>query len=197
MMPAHFTGNILHSKVVLLAANPGYDEEEEKDFYHNPVFIKERVEDLSFSNNYFLSENQEREKASPYWYKKLRWLIDAVNFEQVSKNIALLQHNPYHSSNYREIAKTYFKEVDFKNYIPSQKFGFDILKYCIDNDKDIIITRRKESWIKAVPELKEHELKGKVFTLINYQNPSVSPNNFTQINGFQKIVQILKQKTYE
>src|SRR5690606_10891603 len=48
MMPAHFTGNILESKVVLLASNPGYVKEEEENFYSNPKFIKERIKDLTF-----------------------------------------------------------------------------------------------------------------------------------------------------
>ena len=64
MMPAHFTGNILKSKIVLLATNPGYVEKEVENFYSNPKFIKERIMDLTFSSDSFISDDEERVKES-------------------------------------------------------------------------------------------------------------------------------------
>ena len=110
MLPAHFTGNILESKIVLLASNPGYVEKEVENFYCNPKFIKERIKDLTFSSKSFISNDTERIAESPYWNQKLRWLIDEVGFENTSQNISLLQFNPYHSTRCKEIAKKYFKK---------------------------------------------------------------------------------------
>ena len=188
MMPAHFTGNILKSKIVLLATNPGYVEREVENFYSNPKFIKERILDLSFSRDSFISDDKERIKESPYWNQKLRWLIEETNFQNVSKNIALLQFNPYHSIKFREIAKKYFKNTNSTEYLDSQKYGFILLKYCIEQDKLIVILRSKKAWLKAVPELSEYEKKGNVITIKNKRQPFISPNNFESKNGFNKLV---------
>lgn len=192
MMPAHFTGNILKSKIVLLATNPGYVEKEVENFYRNPKFIKERIKDLTFSSDSFISDDEERIRESPYWNQKLRWLIDEVGFENVSKNVSLLQFNPYHSIKFREIAKKYFKNTKSTNYLKSQDYGFDLLRNCIDKDKLIVVLRSKKPWFKAVSELKEHERNGKVITIKNKRQPFLSPNNFETENGFDKLVKKLK-----
>ena len=133
-----------------------------------------------------------RVKESPYWNQKLRWLIEEVGFDNVSKKVSLLQFNPYHSIKFREIAEKYFKNTNSTNYLKSQKYGFDLLRNCIEQDKLIVVLRSKKPWFKAVPELKEYEQKGKVVTIKNKRQPSLSPNNFETENGFNKLVERLK-----
>jgi hypothetical protein len=192
MLPAHFTGNILNSKIVLLATNPGYVEKEEENFYCNPKFIKERINDLTFKSDNFINDDEERIKESPYWNQKLRWLIEEVGFDKVSKNISLLQFNPYHSIKFREIAKKYFHGLSTENYLHSQNYGFELLKNCIEQDKLIVVLRSKKAWFKAVSELSDYEQKGKVVIIKNKRQPSLSPNNFETENGFNRLVQVLK-----
>lgn len=192
MLPAHFTGNILDSKIVLLASNPGYVEKEVENFYCNPKFIKERIADLSFSKKRFISNDTERIAESPYWNQKLRWLIDEVGFEEVSKNISLLQFNPYHSSKFRVIAKKYFEDPNLSNYLPSQNYGFELLRSCIDQEKLIVVLRSKKAWFNAVTELKEYEKQGKVITIKNKRQPSLSPKNFETENGYNQLLTVLK-----
>lgn len=192
MMPAHFTGNILKSKILLLATNPGYVEKEVENFYRNPKFIKERIMDLTFSSDSFISKDEEQIQESPYWNQKLRWLIEEVGFDNVSKNISLMQFNPYHSIKFREVAKKYFKNTNSTNYLKSQNYGFQLLKYCINKDKLIVVLRSKKAWFKAVPELIEYEQNGKVITIKNKKQPSLSPNNFETENGFNKLIDKLK-----
>lgn len=191
MMPAHFTGNILNSKIVLLATNPGYVEKEEENFYCNPKFIKERINDLTFSSSNFISNDKERVKESPYWNQKLRWLIEEVDFDKVSKHISLLQFNPYHSIKFKEVAKKYYKGISTDNYLDSQLYGFELLKNCIKQGKLIVVLRSKKPWFKAVRELNEYEQTGMVITIKNKRQPFLSPNNFETENGFNKLVQAL------
>lgn len=192
MLPSHFTGNILESKIVLLASNPGYVESEVENFYSNQKFIKERIEDLSFSKNHFLSKDQERIDASDYWHRKLRWLREEFDLDTISKNVSLLQFNPYHSTKFRVIAKKYFKDSTSKNYLPSQNYGFDLLRNCIDQGKTIVVLRSKKAWFNAVPELKTYEKEGKVITIKNKRQPSLSPKNFETENGYNQLVEALK-----
>lgn len=192
MLPAHFTGNILESKIVLLASNPGYVEKEVKNFYRNPKFITERIADLSFTKKNFISNDPERIAESPYWHQKLRRLTEEVGFEKVSKDISLLQFNPYHSLKFREIAKKYFKELNSTNYLPSQNYGFELLKNCIENEKLVVVLRSKKAWFKAVPELKDYEEQGKVITIKNKRQPSLSPKNFETENGYNQLLTALK-----
>jgi len=191
MLPAHFTGNILKSKIVLLATNPGYVESEVANFYCNPKYIRERIEDLTFTSDNFLINDKNREKESPYWYEKLKCLTKEVEFDKVSNNISLLQFNPYHSTKFREIAKKYFKELNSTNYLQSQNYGFELLRNCIEQGKLIVVLRSKKAWLKAVPELIEYENQGKVITIKNKRQPFLSPNNFETVNGFKQIVKAL------
>ena len=192
MMPAHFTGNILKSKIVLLATNPGYVKKEEDNFYCNPKFIKQRIGDLTFLNKNFISNNAERKKESPYWHQKLRWLVEEVGFNEVSKNISLLQFNPYHSTKFRKIAKKYFKNTNNTlEHLPSQIYGFELLRNCIAQGKLIVILRSKNAWFNAVRELVEYEQQVKVITIKNKRQPSLSPNNFETENGYKQLLKTL------
>ncbi len=154
MMPAHFTGNILNSKIVLLASNPGYVEKEVENFYSNPKFMKERISDLTFLSDSFISNDDERIKESPYWNQKLRWLTEEVGFDIVSKNVSLLQFNPYHSIKFKKVPKKFFKNTNTSNYLKSQNYGFDLLRNCIKQDKLIVVLRSKKEWFKAVSRIK-------------------------------------------
>lgn len=192
MLPAHFTGNILESKIVLLASNPGFVEKEVENFYCNSKFIKMRIADLTFTRKNFISNDTERVSESPYWNQKLRWIIDEVSFENTSRNISLLQFNPYHSIKFKEIPKKYFKESNSNNYLPSQNYGFELLRNCIAQGKLIVVLRSKKAWFKAISELREYEKQGKVITVKNKRQPSLSPNNFETENGYNQLITALK-----
>jgi hypothetical protein len=50
----------------------------------------------------------------------------------------------------------------------------------------------KKTWFKAVTDLKEYEKQGKVITIKNKKQPSLSPNNFETVNGFKQLLKALK-----
>jgi hypothetical protein len=100
--------------------------------------------DLTFSGKTFISNHTERVAERPYWNQKLRWLIDDIGFENNSKNISLLQCNPYHSTKFRVIQKKHFKILNLTNYFPSQDYGFELIHNCIEKGKLIAALRRKK-----------------------------------------------------
>jgi hypothetical protein len=192
MLPSHYTGNILNSSIVLLASNPGYNIEEEKNLYVNPDFIKETVQHLSFNRKELLSRDPERIKESSYWHDKLDMLIKETSFDIVSNNISKIQFNPYHTIKFKNIPKKYFNDKSKNCYLDSQKYGFRLLNYCISEGKIIIVLRSKKIWFEAVPALNDHLRNGNVFEIKNYRQPYLTKNNFTNKDDFYTIIDYLK-----
>ncbi len=192
ILPAHYSGNIYKARIILLASNPGFVENEMNDFYTAEKYIMQRIDDLTFANDSFPRNDEDRREKSDYWYKKLQHLIHD-DLESVSKKIALLQFNPYHSIKFREIPMKYFNSNVNKPYLESQNFGFQILKKCIERGALIVVLRSKKAWFKAVPELIEHEENRMVLTIKNKRNPVLSPKNFDEVDSFE----ILKNKLNE
>ena len=58
---------------------------------------------------------------------------------------------------------------------------------------DVAITGRDEKRLKeTVTELKEYEKQGKVITIKNKRQPSLSPKNFETENGYNQLLTVLK-----
>ena len=74
----------------------------------------------------------------------------------------------------------------------SQNYGFELLRNCIEQGKLIVVLRSKKAWFKAVPELVEYENQGKVITIKNKRQPSLSSNNFETENGYNQLITALK-----
>lgn len=87
-----------------------------------------------------------------------------------TQNNALAEFFPYHSISYDD---RYNKLVG-KDYLPTQKFFFDIIKNHIKhNDVKIILTCSLKRWYEAIPELKNYE---NCFEVNNPNNPSLKHN---------------------
>jgi len=190
MHPSHYSGNIKKAKVLLLASNPGYQEEEEDTLYKNKSFHKEKIENLEFKSDTLFNSDKERLQDGNYWEQKTRRLQNDIPGKNIFKDIALIQFFPYHSKKYRKIAKKYFGNGE--RYLKTQKFGFDLVKDAIKEGKLIIILRSKKDWLKAVPELEAHRDKGLVLEVINYRQPSLTPNNFTDKQAYDTLIKTLK-----
>ena len=186
--PSHYTGNIRNAEVVILATNPGYVLSEVDTLYKNEIFHKEKIENLTFKTKTFLIIDKKRIEQGDYWYKRTEKLREIVGDQNVLKKIALLQFFPYHSMKYRKIAKKYFENGE--EYLKTQKFGFELLREAIHENKLIIISRSKVAWYKAVPELKIYKQSGNVIELNNYRQPYLTPGNMDD-KDFNKLVEKL------
>jgi len=191
MHPYHYTGNIKNASVILLATNPGYVEEEEDTLYLNPKFHEEVIENLKFNTDTFVNKDESRKKDGDYWTEKTRELRKILGDDIVDKNLALIQFFPYHSKKFRKIAKKYFENGE--KYLKTQKFGFELVRQAIKNNKLIIILRSQKDWLEAIPELKTHKEKGLVLELNNYRQPYLTQKNIKN-NGFEILVNYLKEK---
>jgi hypothetical protein len=92
--------------------------------------------------------------------------------------------------NSENIAKKYFDNDE--EYLETKKFAFEVIRHAIKKDRLFIILRSKNEWYTAVPELKEHKKRGKVFEVKNYRQPYITPKNFTNESDFEILVEALR-----
>ena len=131
--------------------------------------------------------DEQYSKSSDYWVKKLKPLTSISTNEKVAKNICTIQFFPYHTQKYKSIHKILFKEKDFDNYLPSQKYNFQLVKDAISRNAIIIIARSKKIWFEAIPELENYE---NLHFTNSYLNTIMSENNLP--SAFPEILEKLK-----
>jgi hypothetical protein len=194
IMPAPYMGNVHSAMVVILMLNPGYTKEEDKigddgkNYYdrYKHYWMNEIQHVPSIPNLPLFCLDEDYAKSSDYWIKKLKPLTSVSSKEKVAKNICKIQFFPYHTEKYRNIYKNLLAEEGFENFLPSQKYNFQLVKNAMNRSAIIIITRSKKMWLKAIPELKEYE--NKYFTN-SYLNTIISENNLPE--AFPKILEKL------
>jgi hypothetical protein len=168
MLPYPFQGPRA-AEVLLLLANPGAGE---LGADYPAELLGERRKALTFAYS-----RDPRFATKTWWSARLRRLIEAVGIERVSRGTLSLEYFPYHSPRYKR-----FPEV-----LPSQRFGFGLLREALDADKLIVVVRRKKAWLEAVPELRDVDY----IEVLNPQSGYISPRNVGQEN-FERIVERLR-----
>lgn len=144
---------------------------------------------------YYIHIDFDKDIKEGYWAKKLSRLLDnkklndkiqnnaknptpyQIEFEKyLTDTFSLIELFPFHSAKYNN---KYTKLAD-NDYLPNQKFVFDVLKERIAaNDVMIIISRSYKKWQEVVPELVEYD---KCFELSNPQNTSFKPENILKVS---------------
>lgn len=206
IIPQHYIGNILKSKILILSLNPGYNEEYQSNYNDDKNFqtsIKNNLLLNSYTKFYAL-DIEKRNKVLGYWGKKLNLFFNSNCSEQniVSKfytsldptfnnsfqnildqNFSIIDFFPYHSKKYFDkYDKIGLDKKGRPDYLPSQKFVFGIIKQrIVQGDVKIIIMRSKTKWLKAIKELEYYD---NTFVCSNYQNPS--------LNSIYKLVELKK-----
>lgn len=186
--PQHFIGDIRTAKIIILGANPGFDNN------FNTLYNSNNLYQQNIKNNLQLKDGEikfhafdlDREGQLGYWGKKLKfWLsnpdIKKIPEESISwftKNLALAEFFPYHSIKYDTDLDAFFDKND---YLPSQKFLFDLLTNRIANNEDpvtIILMRSFNKWYKAIPSLLSYE---NCYECNNVSNPSLKPEKIFKV----------------
>lgn len=216
VIPQHFIGDIKNAKLLILSLNPGfdiaykkfYDSEKRKEYGFNKVLL----DNLKMNKSVFFefdyhpemkkfNEKYNKEKIEPYWsrlkylfpdkYKnKIKNILEgkgkAEEGDYFTKNIALVEFFPYHSVSYNDI----YDKIPGNDYLPSQKFVFEIIKNRINNkDVTILMTRSRTKWCAAIKELKEYD---KAYVLSNPRSASFKTEYIFQINKGKDIQNLLK-----
>jgi len=169
VVPMPFIGNPLTSKVVLLALNPGFNEEDVRILDENPDLLEADRNNLTFNNSpsfYALNQSFSYSGLFKWWNRRLKEIVDIVGREKVSNSISCIQFFPYHSVTYSPL----------KELIPSQEYSFYLVKEAIKQKKVILIMRSRQLWEKYVPELIGYPY----IELKIPRNPYFNSNNMTQ-----------------
>ena len=188
--PQPFIGNPLKARVLLLLLNPSWDESDIKTF-SSPDLKKAMDANLKLEEAdypfYVLDPQHKKlaeQSAIKWWSDCLSFCIDEISDDKeksiqlLSKNFAAVEFHGYHSKKYSSIPVT----------LPSQTFGFSLVKNAIKEEKLIIVARGKFEWECAVPELLNYENR---FDTKNKQQNWISPGNITN-DGFARIIDKLK-----
>ena len=145
--PEPLVGGLNNAKVIFLALNPGFTDDDVDVNLHLPEFIdgcRSNISDPLNSPFYYFEGGLEATGGYRWWTSKLKPLIQAgISIETLKDTIMMVEYFPYHSVNYRHI----------NSYTPSQLYSFEIVREAIRRKKTIIIMRSRALWTEAVPEL--------------------------------------------
>jgi hypothetical protein len=181
-VPMPYIGNPLTAKVLLLALNPGFREDELSVMNSYPAGVEADIKNLTFANVppfYFIDKKYNFTGGFRWWFKRLRLLIENCGVETVATSVACVQFFPYHSVEYG----------GFPELIPSQAFSFELVKNAIKEKKLIVFMRSKKIWFEHIPELINYPF----LELKSPRSPFVTPANLSK-EGFELIVDTIKNK---
>lgn len=167
VLPEPFIGRVDKSPVVILQLNPGYDENIDPQSHLDPSFRNTLMSNLSHSIAkypfYYLDPSYKEHPGSIWWQSKTKRLQKLIGAELLSQNLAVVEWFPYKSTKFKDGC-----------LVPSQEYGFSLVKRAIQRGALIIVSRSHRRWIKSVPELYYYK---NVLTLSSSQNITLSENN--------------------
>jgi hypothetical protein len=180
VLPEPFVG-ITTAPVVLLGLNPGFDDKD-PEVHALPEFqallrnnYAQGPADFPF---YFLDPALES-PGRQWWERRLSCLRERFETKKLARSVFCVEYFPYHSRRFRHANLP----------LPSQKYGFGLVRSAIARGALIVIMRGRKLWIHKVPELEGYS---RVFTLNSSQNVVVSPRN---CRGFDSIVSAIHDET--
>lgn len=180
VMPTPFIGNPLSAKVIVLALNPGFNEEDLEILKNNPKMLQADKNNLLFKNSspfYALDERYNYSGLFKWWDRRLKAVTEIAGRSKVMNNVSCIQFFPYHSVTYSPL----------KKILPSQEYSFYLVRKAIKQNKLITVMRSKSLWEKYVPELSKYP----VIELKVPRNPYFNSNNMTA-KEFEELVNSIK-----
>jgi hypothetical protein len=155
--------------VVVLNLNPGWHESDSALHASAPFASLARRSLLHSLEPYPFLHLQPgmQTLGARYWNRKARPLIEAAGFDTVAKNLLCVQYFPYHSKEYKPSP----------GLIPSQQYGFALLRAAIARGADVVVMRSRRLWAAAVPQLDTY---ARLHLVRNPRNPALSPRNLGQ-----------------
>jgi hypothetical protein len=181
VLPEPFVGR-LTAPVVFLGLNPGFEDrniEEHARTGLQALIRRNYSQEPSHFPFYYLDSSFE--SGGREWSeKRLRFLLDIFGSNQIARSILLIEYFPYHSRKFRHA----------KLSLPSQEFGFGMLRSAIDRGAVVVIMRAERLWRDKIPGLKSYS---RVFSLNSRQNVTFSPGN-CPVGGFDLAVSAIRQE---
>jgi hypothetical protein len=106
--------------------------------------------------------------------KHLGHLPRQFTLPELSRSLLNVVFFPYASEKYPR----------FKGTLPSQEFGFNLVREAMNHQALIVFFRSPRKWEEAIPELRAYPRRCEVS---NFQNPTLNPGNLTAAE-FQMVV---------
>jgi hypothetical protein len=178
--PTPFTGS-LAAPVVLLNLNPGYTDLHTTEFadqaYRASVLANLRQDPLPHTFMLLDPVWEYRKAGHRWWSIKARSLVEVAGLDDVTSKLLVVEWFPYHSRKFRDLPQP----------LPSQEFGFAVVRAAIKRHALIVAMRSAKRWKAAVPALASY---GNYSELRNGRNPAISPRNCAE-GVFNRIIRAL------
>ena len=180
LFPAPFDGDP-KAPVYLLNLNPGFGENDKNEMSRIQEFVFKNLRHQPMEYPFCsLNPKLNGTGGNIWWIKILGPLLRKINNDKlVSQKIFCVEYFPYHS-----------KSFNANILVPSQEYNIYLIKKAIQKNKVFIIMRREKDLYSLIPELKEHQKRGMVFSCKNKQRPWISEKNIEK-DGFNKIVEMM------
>jgi hypothetical protein len=162
-MPEPFIG-CPDAPIWLLNLNPGFGGNE---YTHDPIVHERQVRALQLFDEPFwmLDHLVAHSGAYAWWNTKLAAPVREVGRESARASFFCVELYGYHSVNGHR---------GFR--VPSQQFGFQLVRRACELGKAFVIMRAQRSWFEAVPAL-QNMPSGRMTRVRNWRNPTISPGN--------------------
>jgi hypothetical protein len=177
VLPEPFIG-VPTAPVVLLNLNPGFDDLDPDD-HSRPEFqalLRNNYDHCPLDFPFYSLDPNFANGGRRWWEKKLKSLLESLERKQVARSVLCVEYFPYHSRRFGHS----------RLELPSQEYGFGLVRSAIDRRAVVVIMRARALWIKRIPELESHSPS---FTLNSTQNVVVSPRN---CKGFDLILSAIR-----
>jgi hypothetical protein len=179
--PEPFLGSRTAS-VVMLAQNPAWpggppphvgDAKYEAALRGNLSDDSDRHIHLGFKDAFAATSGR-------WWRPRWRAVMErsGLAFEDMARKVLAVQTHGYFSQRWARLPVT----------LPSQWFGFDLVRQAVARDAVIVVTRGWKDWAVAVPELLTYD---EAVRTNNPRSPYITPGNLPA-DGFGKVLDALR-----
>ena len=183
LLPEPFLGDP-KAPVVLLSLNPGFSHED-ADCHTDPTFARlsrANLEHRACDHPFYLLNPTVSGPGRRWWDRRLSRLLDLAGRQVVASRVLCVEYFGYHSDVF----------AHRRLRLPSQEYGFFLVREALARRAIVVLTRGRQLWFNAVPELEKHS---RLFTLRSVQNTTISPRNCP--TGFAKIAMALQAPILE
>ena len=147
--PQPFWGNIKNPSVIFLFANPSIkctDENYREALLENLKGTPFDFLEKSYNTEYLWEENAD----ALYWIRRFRDFDQDLKEIPYNKYFGEFEFHGYNSILYKRLSK----EIN-GTYLPTQRKQFEHIRFLLsqDNPPLVVIVRKKQEWLKALPEL--------------------------------------------
>lgn len=151
VLPHAWLGDPRSARAILLQLNPGFSENDVRDEARMPEYRKTVRSSLQLEKGtsfWPLDPELTSTGAAHWWRARLTPLAKRLGpsgWQLIQERLAVVEYFPYHSPTYRRPPR-----------LPSQEFGFNLVRQGLECGALFLVMRQWESWRAAVPDLIDH-----------------------------------------